>query len=236
MLFRSSRQIAIYQEILKGLGDEDAGQRITFWPGRPAPDTVAQPLPAMVAQPATFAALGTKREIIRQALAHLHAQAQSDVAETVNLPSSAPFGEIAVNSDACTLCMACVSVCPVSAIQGGGDRPQLFFREDHCVQCGMCEAACPEDAIGLNARMHFPAHLEPSKRLLNEEEMHHCDGCGKAFATRKMMESMERRLKGHWMFQDAEAIARIRLCEDCRIQKMYEDEGGVVAHPTGRNN
>ncbi len=232
----STRQIAIYQEILKGLGDEYADQRITFWPGRPEPDAVNSSLSAMVAQPATFAALGTKREIIRQALAHLHAQAGSDVAENVKLPSSAPFGEIAVNSDACTLCMACVSVCPVSAIQGGGDRPQLFFREDHCVQCGMCEASCPEDAIELNARMAFAAHLEPAKRLLNEEEMHHCDGCGKAFATRKMMESMERRLKGHWMFQDAEAIARIRLCEDCRIQKMYEDEGGVVAHPTGRKN
>ncbi|MEE4296231.1 MAG: 4Fe-4S binding protein [Wenzhouxiangella sp.] len=232
----STRQITIYQEILKGLGDEHAAERLMFWPGRAEADAVIRPLPALVAEPATFAALGTKREIVRQALGHLHAQAESAVSETVKLPSSAPFGEIAVNSDACTLCMACVSVCPVSAIQGGGDSPQLFFREDHCVQCGMCEASCPEDAIELNARMHFAAHLEPAKRLLNEEEMHHCDGCGKAFATRKMMESMERRLKGHWMFQDAEAIARIRLCEDCRIQKMYEDEGGVVAHPTGRKN
>lgn len=232
----STRQIAIYRAIVAGLGDGSAEQRMLFWPGAVAPEAVAEPLPALVRTPATFAALGTKREIIRQALGHLHAEAEGEVSETVALPSSAPFGEIRVDADACTLCMACVSVCPVSAIQGGGESPQLFFREDHCVQCGICEASCPEDAISLAARMHFPAHLEPARRLLNEEEMHHCDGCGKPFATRKMMESMERRLKGHWMFQDAEAIARIRLCEDCRIQRMYEDEGGVVAHPPQRRN
>jgi ferredoxin len=232
----STRQMGIYQSILAGLGDADAERRLVFWPGVVRADSVAETLPAMVSAPATFAALGTKREIIRQALGHLHGQAEVEVAETVALNSSAPFGEIKVDSDACTLCMACVSVCPVSAIQGGGDSPQLFFREDQCVQCGMCEASCPEDAIELNARMNFAAHLEPARRLLNEEEMHHCDGCGKPFATRKMIESMERRLEGHWMFKDAEAIARIRLCEDCRIQRMYEDEGGVVAHRPERRN
>jgi len=232
----STRQMSIYQSILAGLGDADAERRLVFWPGVVRADSVAEILPAMVSAPATFAALGTKREIIRQALGHLHGQADVEVAETVALNSSAPFGEIKVDADACTLCMACVSVCPVSAIQGGGDSPQLFFREDQCVQCGMCEASCPENAIELNARMNFAAHLEPARRLLNEEEMHHCDGCGKPFATRKMIESMERRLEGHWMFKDAEAVARIRLCEDCRIQKMYEDEGGVVAHRPERRN
>nr|WP_239056775.1 4Fe-4S binding protein [Wenzhouxiangella limi] len=230
------RQIDIYRPILTGLGDPHSDERVQFWAGSVEAASVAVPLAPMTSTPATFAALGTKREILRQALGHLHAEAGSERVETVALPSSAPFGKIEVDADACTLCMACVSVCPVSAIQGGGDLPQLYFREDHCVQCGMCESSCPEDAISLQARMHFPAHLEPARRLLNEEEMHHCDACGKPFATRKMMESMLRRLQGHWMFQGEEALARIRLCEDCRIQRMYEDEGGVVAHPPERRN
>ncbi|MFW5815641.1 MAG: 4Fe-4S binding protein [Wenzhouxiangella sp.] len=230
------RQIDIYRPILTGLGDPHSAERVRFWAGSVEAAAVAAPLAPMTTTPATFAALGTKREILRQALGHLHAEAGSERVETVALPSSAPFGEIKVDSDACTLCMACVSVCPVSAIQGGGDLPQLYFREDHCVQCGMCESSCPEDAIRLQARMHFPAHLAPARRLLNEEEMHHCDGCGKPFATRKMMASMVRRLQGHWMFQGEEALARIRLCEDCRIQRMYEDEGGVVAHRPERRN
>ncbi|TVS12573.1 MAG: 4Fe-4S dicluster domain-containing protein [Wenzhouxiangella sp.] len=236
LLDATRRQIDIYRVILEGLGDPHAGDRLVLQPGKLDLAGLAEPLPAVVEQPATHGAIGTKREIIRLALAHLHDHAPGQVAETIALPATAPFGEIKVDKNACTLCMACVSVCPVSAIQGGGDLPQLHFREDQCVQCGICETACPEDAISLRARLHFPAHLQPGQRLLNEEEMHHCDGCGKPFATRKMMESMTRRLKDHWMFQGEEALARIRLCEDCRIQRMYEDEGGVVTHPPERRN
>ena len=236
LLDATRRQMDIYRVILEGLGDPHAGARLVLQPGELELSVLAEPLPPMARQPATHGAIGTKREILRQALAHLHEHAGDAATETITLPATAPFGEIKVDKDACTLCMACVSVCPVSAIQGGGDLPQLHFREDQCVQCGMCETACPEDAISLQARLHFPAHLKPGQRLLNEEEMHHCDGCGKPFATRKMMDSMTRRLKDHWMFQGEEALARIRLCEDCRIQRMYEDEGGVVAHPPDRRN
>ena len=235
MIDATGRQMEIYRVILDGMGDDLSAQRLVLQAGQLDSEVVADPLPRLVQRPATHAALGTKREIIRQALAHLHDYAAGAVSETIDLPSAAPFGEIQVDGDACTLCMACVSVCPVSAIQGGGELPQLHFREEQCVQCGMCETACPEDAISLKARLHFPAHLAPEPRLLNEEEMHHCDGCGKPFATRKMMDSMMRRLKGHWMFQDEEALSRIRLCEDCRIQRLYEDEGGLVAHPPGKN-
>ncbi len=236
LLDATRRQIDIYRVILEGLDDPNAAERLVLQPGELDSSVIAEPLPALVDQPATHGAIGTKREIMRLALAHLHDHARGEVGDTIALPATAPFGEIIVDKNACTLCMACVSVCPVSAIQGGGDLPQLHFREDQCVQCGMCETACPEDAIGLHARLHFPAHLQPGQRLLNEEEMHHCDGCGKPFATRKMMDSMTRRLKDHWMFQGEEALARIRLCEDCRVQRMYEDEGGVVTHPPDRRN
>ncbi len=234
LLDATRRQINIYRVILEGLDDQHAAQRLVLQPGELDLAVLAEPLPAVVDRPATHAAIGTKREILRQALAHLHDHGVGQGSETIALPAGAPFGEIRVDGDACTLCMACVSVCPVSAIQGGGDLPQLHFREEQCVQCGMCESACPEDAISLQARLHLPAHMAPGPRLLNEEQMHHCDGCGKPFATRKMMESMTRRLQDHWMFQGDEALARIRLCEDCRIQRLYEDEGGVVAHPPGK--
>ncbi len=231
----TQRQMDIYQVMLEGIGDPQAADRLLLQAGELDPAVLAEPLPSLVHRPATHAAIGTKREIIRQALAHLHAQGKAEAGDTIKLPAAAPFGEILVNQETCTLCMACVSVCPVSAIQGGGDLPQLHFREEQCVQCGMCETACPEDAISLNARLHFPAHLEPAPRLLNEEELHHCPGCGKAFATSKMMESMTRRLQGHWMFQDPQALERLRLCEDCRVQQLYADEGGIEIHRTDRN-
>jgi len=236
LLDATQRQMEIYRVMLEGMGDGLAAQRLVLQAGQLDQSGFVEPLASLVKRPGTHAAIGTKREIIRQALAHLHDHGVGEVNETIDLPAAAPFGEILVNQDACTLCMACVSVCPVSAIQGGGDLPQLHFREEQCVQCGMCETACPEDAIGLHARLHFPAHLQPGPRLLNEEEMHHCDGCGKPFATLKMMESMTRRLKDHWMFQDDKALARLRLCEDCRVQQLYAEEGGIEIHRTDRNN
>ncbi len=65
----------------------------------------------------------------------------------IPLSSGAPFGEIEVNLDTCTMCMACVGACPEAALADGRDRPQLRFSEANCVQCGLCEQACPEDAI-----------------------------------------------------------------------------------------
>ena len=52
-----------------------------------------------------------------------------------------------MDREACTLCMACASVCPAGAINAGGELPRLDFIELNCVQCGLCESACPEDAI-----------------------------------------------------------------------------------------
>ena len=229
LLDASRRQIRPYIALLEGLADANAAQRVQIFSGQLELQALQHSLAPVVSERGSFAAIGTKREILRQALNHLHRHAPV-APEVLQLPAPAPFGTIHVNGEACTLCMACVSVCPVSAIQGGGDLPQLHFRESECVQCGLCEQACPEDAISLERRMQFAEHLQPASRLLHEEALHHCPSCGKAFATQRMMDSMASRLKDHWMFQNEEAMARIRLCEDCRVVAMYADEGGIEVH------
>ena len=112
--------------------------------------------------PATFATSGEKRTDIRLALDHLyeHAPRRPEVAA---LPPAAPFGKVGVDGGACTLCMACVSVCPASALQAGGDEPRLSFIEMNCVQCGLCEAGMPrvlrhpQSALPLRPRSPAPS-------------------------------------------------------------------------------
>lgn len=222
----SKSMIKVAEPILGALSDLHCAERIV-WLDNSGDAASLQPIAPMVTTPATFSGLGGKRELIRRALEVLHGQAASpkDVAP---LPPQAAFGAIEVDRDACTLCMGCVSVCPASAVQGGGDLPRLQFREDHCLQCGLCEQACPEDAITLQPRMNFQAHLEPEQQTLNEAPMHHCPDCGKAFATEQMIERMSERLSGHWMFQDDRARKRLLLCEDCRIKQMWDQEGGGI--------
>jgi len=217
-------QVRDVNAILLGLGH--SAERVATLDPDGDVRALAEVPDALVAEAATFAGLGGKRAVMHQAIEHLHAQAGAPEA-VAPLDEGAPFGAISVDPDACTLCMACVSVCPPQAVLGGQDQPRLLFREDRCVQCGLCEATCPEDAIRLVPQMDFAAHAVPVERLLHAEEMHHCPDCGKAFATRKIIARMEERLAGHWMFRDEQARRRLYLCEDCRIRAVLSDEGSV---------
>ena len=66
------------------------------------------------------------------------------------LPAGAPFGTAMIDTRACTLCLACVTVCPGKALLDGHDVPQLRFLEANCVQCGLCTRSCPENAIWIS--------------------------------------------------------------------------------------
>ncbi len=123
--------------------------------------------------------------------------------------------------------MACVSVCPASALSDGVDKPQLGFIEANCVQCGLCDVACPENAITLLPRLLLDRDKRMTRRVLNEEEPFHCVVCGKPFATMSVIERMQDKLRGHWMFQDADARRRLQMCQDCRVKDMFESENTV---------
>lgn len=173
--------------------------------------------------PASFAAADEKRTILRLAVEHLYAHAPAPRRE-IELPQGAPFGQVLVNRDACTLCMSCVGACPVGALSDGGDLPQLQFIEGNCVQCGLCETTCPEDAITLAARYLYEPEARRTSRVLHEEAPFHCIACGKPFGTHKMIERMTEKLKAHWMFQSADAAKRIQMCGDCRVRDMFKSE------------
>lgn len=171
--------------------------------------------------PARFAGVDDKRRMTTMALTHLHQQAPQQP-DKMALGEAAAFGEIEVDKQACTLCMSCVSVCPVGAVIDGVDQPQLNFIEDLCVQCGMCETACPEDAINLQPRYLFDRNRARQKRLLHEEPVFHCISCHKPFATQKMIDTMIGKLADHPMFQGGK-LDTLKMCEDCRVKAMFKN-------------
>ena len=224
-------QVAYAGAILAGLGySPDRIRLVEAGDGAAAAPELAGmgALPPVAA--AGFAAQGGKRDILRMALGHLHEQAP-EPAETAPLPEGAPFGEIRVDPDACTLCMACVSICPAGALLDGEERPQVRLLEGNCVQCGLCESTCPEDAISLNPRMAYVPEIYKRDRVLHEEEPFHCIVCGQPFATRSMVDRMTEKLGGHWMYQDSRAmVRRIRMCADCRVKDIFAEEAGIDVH------
>ncbi|MGL1833549.1 4Fe-4S binding protein [Rhodocyclaceae bacterium SMB388] len=187
---------------------------------------VAAQAPAVV-HPASFDTHNEKRTTLRLALEHLHGQAPERPALAA-LPAGAPFGQVFVDRQACTLCMSCPQVCPTRALTDAGDTPRLSFTEDLCVQCGLCAKACPENAITLEPRFVFDWEQRRKPVVLNEEEPFCCISCGKPFATQSMIGRMTERLQGHHMFQSDEALRRLKMCGDCRVVDMFAKdlEGG----------
>jgi len=176
-----------------------------------------------VVTPGTFMALNDKRSALRIAVDHLYIYAPAPQ-EIVALPVGAPFGEVQVNKESCTLCMACVSVCPAQALADGNELPQLRFSEANCVQCGLCSKACPEMALTLFSRYNYAADIKRTQRILHEDEPFLCISCSKPFATLSVINKITAKLSGHHMFQTGEAVNRLKMCEDCRVRDMFSNE------------
>jgi ferredoxin len=180
-------------------------------------------LPPRIA--ATFAPVADKRTALGLAIDHLAAHAPVPQ-RVIPLPAGAPFGAIAVNRDACTMCLACVGACPEGAILDNATTPQLRLIETRCVQCGICASTCPEDAITLVPQLDVtPSARAP--RILNEAEIAACSRCGKPLGTRKLVDAMMTRLAGHSMFAEAGALDRLRMCADCRVVDLIRTENSA---------
>ena len=149
-----ARQIALANAILQGLGYR--GQHVHLLQTESADELSALLYGLQPAQTprdvATFHLAQDKRVSLDYVLDHLLKNAPAPV-EEIALPAGALFGSVAVNEDACTLCMSCVGACPASALMDNADTPQLRFVERNCVQCGLCAETCPERAITLQPRL-----------------------------------------------------------------------------------
>ncbi len=214
-----NEQIGYAQGVLEAMGYPR--NALALAPVEACRDRPHHPMPEV--RHATFPGSNRKRETLFRALDHLNLKAPSPQ-EAIALPRGAPFGEIRVDRKACTLCMACVAVCPAKALATPGDRPRLDFTELNCVQCGLCEQACPEQAIRLEPRLITSPAARSNHRALNEEAPFDCVSCGKPFATRSMIERMTARLADHWMFKDEASLRRLQMCEDCRVTDMFRDQ------------
>ena len=174
--------------------------------------------------------MGGKRTVIGLALGHLHAHAPAPV-DVLPLAPGAPFGAVEIDTEGCTLCLACVGACPTGALLDNPDQPMLRFREEACVQCGLCRTTCPESVVALSPRLNFTAAARDAA-VVKQEEPFACVRCGKPFGAASSIERMVEQLAGHSMFADEPgAIERVRMCADCRVLAQFEVENPMAARP-----
>ncbi|MCV6594942.1 MAG: 4Fe-4S binding protein [Silicimonas sp.] len=167
--------------------------------------------------------MGTRRQITRQA-----ARALLPETEMLPLPEGAPYGAVLVNTDACTLCLSCVSLCPSGALGDNPDKPQLRFQEDACLQCGLCAGLCPENAITLAPRLNL-TEAAFGQQILNKEEPFPCVECGTLFGSKSAIDRITEKLTGHSMFSDPEKLRMIQMCDDCRVNAQMHGQDNPFA-------
>ncbi len=216
-------QMAVAQAILTGLGYQ--GEHFRVLHARDARDLAAldsdlQAAPAQgVSRSAGFAIQADKRATLELALDHLMENAPIKP-EVIALPATgSPLGALALNKDACTLCLSCINACPAGALQDNAESPQLKFIEKNCVQCGLCVSTCPEKALALVPQLNL-SPLRKEAVVINEMKPYACVRCSKPFGTLKAIEAMLGKLSGHSMFQGA-ALERLKMCGDCRVIDIY---------------
>lgn len=164
--------------------------------------------------------LGSRRDVTRLASIAL----SPDMETPIELPAGAPYGAVLIDKDKCTLCLSCISLCPVGALTDNADRPAVNFQESACLQCGICKSTCPEDAISLKPQLNL-AKQAIIPLVLHEEEPFECIECGRPFGVKSTITKVVEKLEGkHWMYTNSDNSKLIQMCDDCRIKAQYHGD------------
>jgi ferredoxin len=211
-------QVQMAAAILKGLGMPGDVIRLSDKVNGGAEDATTAPCRPVLA-PARYALSSApdRRTGIRLAVQSLYDRSGTGEPR-LPMPEGSPFGNLAVDPAACTLCMACAVACPAGALSAGRDTPRLAFIESRCHQCGLCMDACPEHAMRLVPRILCDAATVNAPAVLREAEPFRCVVCGLPFATQAMIDRMQNKLAGHWMYAGERQQRRLQMCRICRTR------------------
>jgi ferredoxin len=209
-------QIGVGRAILAGLGWPTA---LGLVDTAEALANLSESLPAMPPmEPAALPVSDEKRQLLFAAIDALAGGGRADAVDFA-LPAAAPMGDVRIAADKCTLCAACVRICPTGALSLPGTTSQLAFTEQQCLQCGLCLNVCPEKAVTLAPRLLVSIGARRAPRVVAQADMFACNGCGTPFASRAMIERSRAIMADHPMFQGNQ-VRLMTLCPVCRQKAM----------------
>ncbi|MDL0102427.1 4Fe-4S dicluster domain-containing protein [Campylobacter felis] len=159
----------------------------------------------------------TNRENFAVRLRHLIADEDLGVVESGEWLR---YGDLRLNVDTCTLCLACVGACNVGALVADSKENALKFNPSLCTTCGYCEVSCAEkDTLKLE---RSGLRLEKSYfdfRTLAKDELFACVECGKEFATKKAVEKIASLMRDKFANDEAK-LKSLYCCADCKAKVM----------------
>jgi ferredoxin len=182
------------------------------------PASVGTPLPEAATRPPL--ARGRRDSVMASLylLEQTRPSSSGVLADAHPLSVGSEFGSLQVDPKSCTLCMACVNLCPTHALSSPEDGERsLQFVESRCVQCGICARGCPEQAITLQSRLLISDAARQAKRTLNQDTTHRCTECGAGYiSTALLAKSLQ--IMQRTRALDTRGVALMCMCPSCRSQ------------------
>ena len=128
-----------------------------------------------------------------------------------------------IDRERCTGCGLCTINCPARALtfsqNSERDTYQLLFREEACDACGVCEKSCPENCLQWVEKEPKQDKSRKGVKVLFEDEMTGCEGCGIPLFPRSMVKKLETKIPMNrgttWPFN---------LCPSCRMKTQFKKE------------
>ncbi|PAF46444.1 hypothetical protein BKH46_07595 [Helicobacter sp. 12S02634-8] len=130
------------------------------------------------------------------------------------------YGQIAINSAACTLCMSCVGACNVGSLKAVASDLSLRFDASACTTCGYCVDSCPENAISLELSGITLAPSWFEDKIMASDTLFACIECGKKFATQKSIQKVKSMMTPLFG-SDTAKIKALECCADCKVKIMF---------------
>ncbi|MBI4331939.1 MAG: 4Fe-4S binding protein [Chloroflexi bacterium] len=127
-----------------------------------------------------------------------------------------PFGLVDINSELCTVCRLCTSVCRSGALafERSGTELGLMFRHSQCYACGECVRVCPTRA--LHVKRALKGSLVGLSLLLLRVGVVSCPDCGGEVAPAPLMKILHQKLQApEEVIQGA-----LLLCPACRLKRL----------------
>ncbi|MGA1846656.1 4Fe-4S binding protein [Deferribacter abyssi] len=134
------------------------------------------------------------------------------------------FGNVLLDKDKCTLCLACVNHCKIGAFLAKDTDFSLNHNPAICIQCRICENVCPEEAIEVAPGLLLADDFFELSTL-NKDEPMVCPMCGKIFGNKKSYSAVKNKLSLAGLFESKGKY--LDYCETCRVKMLFGEEKDV---------